>query len=482
MHKLFYMVRKTRKLNLMGRRRFLNTLAGMGLSAGAVNHMNKDQLERLTGDPTDEVPRLAYLEWPEGFDPDAPEFSGPLPDREPVYYTISRDRWTVIESAFDAAKRLNNKIEDLDDSGLINTSVQIADNGKADEYTVNVDRVIKARKSPESGPGTLSMSSVESDPNTETPDVSLDELMGELPERAYGQAGDDEFSTAARDDIEINFTESVEWEEDEPCDSDADSRSFYTDVYRYGSNSRLIATGCHIRVGLFGRHGNPTLGPRVSPESGGSSGFLTSAHATFDQDDENPIAGQGRKVHQGGAGAYLDRIGEVAKLRDHRDPREPGHRSELDAAFIEITQADLIAGSRLASETNDTTNGRLSGIRIGRDRIKDKDYGGDIDGGTVYKQGHRTGRCSHMVRTYAANDDPDDADRIEVWRNNTEGGGNSGSPVWLEDGSRKLVAGMHRAGRMRSRCDDSGNFCFQHPVGIFNFIGDIEHYLDVRVV
>lgn len=86
----------------------LQTLTSIGLSGEAIRHMTKDQLEALTGDPTKEVPRVkAYVR------SDGEELADdlPAPEREVVYHTIERDQWVRIESAKNAARKVEKALK-----------------------------------------------------------------------------------------------------------------------------------------------------------------------------------------------------------------------------------------------------------------------------------------------------------------------------------------------------------------------------------
>jgi hypothetical protein len=81
----------------------------MGVSGAALQYMTKDALAEVTDDPSDEVPRLAYL-LHEDRNKDA-RTDGP-PERKPVYYTIPYDRWERIEGTNQAFRKLKEKLSD----------------------------------------------------------------------------------------------------------------------------------------------------------------------------------------------------------------------------------------------------------------------------------------------------------------------------------------------------------------------------------
>lgn len=97
----------TRKLQSMGRRRFLKSLSALGVSTAALQHMSKDALADITETPEDEVPRLDSLRHTNHEE----VLDGKEPKREPVYYTIPRAEWNHIQAADDVMQRLSKNLE-----------------------------------------------------------------------------------------------------------------------------------------------------------------------------------------------------------------------------------------------------------------------------------------------------------------------------------------------------------------------------------
>lgn len=467
------MTSKTQKLTRMSRRRFVETLAGIGLSTEAVRHMTKEKLANLTGDPADEVPRIGGLRQPD--DNKSPPFTDPA-DREPVYYTISKDKFIKVETAFDASKRLQKKVNRLDDSGLVHTSVQIGDKEGRDEYTVNVNKVTKLPSNAPLNAKNISPSAAANLNQAQTANVSLDKLRGELPDTVYGKAGYDGLSVGEREEIEINFSESVEMI-DETCQvTDGSNTRFYEDKFRYGDTSvagKRVPTGCKIHIDPEGHHSVLTVGPRIwknknSPEPS-FLGFLTSAHGTFENED--PTNGVGRTVVQGDPGGWWppwegvdNRIGEVHEVH-HEDMQDVPFPT--DFALIKPDEEPW-AGAKLASQGNSTTNGSLSSTRIGKDYLKDKE-------GPLHKQGYRTGRCTHTIHTIVERDNS--VDQIYVYKDNWDGSGNSGAPYWADVSGEKRVASVHHATSHHDMPSRPGEV----PLGISQWIGDYENMVNGEV-
>lgn len=101
------MTRKTRRLASMGRRRFVKYLSGIGVSAPLINNITTDGLLSITSDPNKEVPYIRR--WVHSNHEEVT--NGQKPDREPIYDTISRDKWVKVESAFDGARQLNTLLK-----------------------------------------------------------------------------------------------------------------------------------------------------------------------------------------------------------------------------------------------------------------------------------------------------------------------------------------------------------------------------------
>lgn len=98
----------------MGKRRFLKTMAGLGVSGAALQYLSRENLANLTDNPDDQVPRLSRVRFKNPKKYTEPPISNSPPEMEPVFYTIPRDRWEYIEGTYAAAERvrsiLSNKL------------------------------------------------------------------------------------------------------------------------------------------------------------------------------------------------------------------------------------------------------------------------------------------------------------------------------------------------------------------------------------
>ncbi len=132
----------TRELALMGRRRFIETLTAIGLSASTVSGMTKEKLLDLTDDPTDRVPRAKAIRLKNPDKWEAPPFPEREPQFETEYTTIPRDKWVRMESAYDASERIKRKVSSQFDSNskidAVTTGVTREVFGQHEQYAVRV--------------------------------------------------------------------------------------------------------------------------------------------------------------------------------------------------------------------------------------------------------------------------------------------------------------------------------------------------------
>jgi len=171
---------KTRDLRKMGRRNFLKTLAGIGISGATLKYMTKDALAQVTDNPKKEVPRLRSLRHKNHREIVE---DGKPPEVEPVYDTIPRDKWVETESAFDAERKLNQAIRKVDDTGLVVAGVTETTSGHHSQKSIEV-RYIE-RKKP-SG-------------KTANPNVSFEDISEQIPSKVSGTAGEGDNAVTVRD-------------------------------------------------------------------------------------------------------------------------------------------------------------------------------------------------------------------------------------------------------------------------------------------
>ncbi|QCW04560.1 hypothetical protein [Natrinema pallidum] len=465
----------------MGRRRFIETLAALGLSSQAVQGMTQERLQKLTGDPTDEVPMVHSLraENPKRYK--EPPFPNEPVEREVKYYTVSRDRWVRMKSAYDAANRARRKIDrELDRPERIKTGVGLTTRGQSTKYTVRVT----VDQSGDPNRHSVLSSSVD----------AVEQLKGVLPDTLYGQPdGNSESAVVeasqvqdasrfAVEEVPVEYAVGNSSPEDD-CKSHNDCCDFYERQYRIESATTRIPSGTYMSVERSGSwNGVSTLGARVYSKQHNSFGFVSTAHSAYDEDDDDPNAGLGRKVAQ----PHNEPIGTVRSIRNYQRQDSVGYPEDM--MYIELDNDEYYPFSKLAEQgTNGADRQYKLGSILGRDRLRDFEADKEF-----IQQGARTGRCRREL--YEVNEDSD-GDEIVLSRPNEDGGGNSGGPYLIEDDDSDdlLIAGIHQHGDTRTH-ELPGLPHPPHPqsarangskpeinVGEGIYIGDIEDKLNVQV-
>lgn len=92
----------------MGRRRFINTLTGFGVSYEAATSLTAKSLAQITDDPEKRVPRIRALRHMNHEEVE----NGSKPEREPVFYTIPRGEWEQTEATWKAATEIADRFSD----------------------------------------------------------------------------------------------------------------------------------------------------------------------------------------------------------------------------------------------------------------------------------------------------------------------------------------------------------------------------------
>jgi len=157
----------------MGKRRFLNTLAGFGVSATTLNYITKEAAAKHTENLNKEIPYVKALRTNE---------SG---DREPIYGSIPNDKYIKTEAIESASQALYNKIDNKIDTK--NISIRVRKNNN-DEFILVVDYKVFERLIDIDGelqrssttPNTSIQELEQIVPSTMTSTVESDRYKGEL--------------------------------------------------------------------------------------------------------------------------------------------------------------------------------------------------------------------------------------------------------------------------------------------------------------
>lgn len=418
--------KKTADLARMGRRRFVETLVALGVTSTAAAGMSAEDLEELTDDPTDEVPRLS------GYRRIDPEDGGE-PSYEPVYYTIPRDKYVRVETAYDAASKISDRVSDLKGGGSYSVGVSSRTNGHHSEKVVRVTRIHRGDDKTDEDESSLEIAAIEDRlPTAVTGEVPAAENAGKGSEKR-GELADERV-----EDIPVVIEEVTE--EVETCNED----------FAFTSRDRPVTGGMGMNSGTTGfvqfDHGQ---GHRV---------VVTHAHGWIDGDDgETSTDALGDSAHQPSRDWWRQtKIGEIEKAAFHRT--DFGVTEPMDAATIELTDdwVTYIAGV-------DDSKGEFVDGRFSLEALKDKEDDGDY----LSRQGKTTGRCAGTFEL------KDNNGYTEIELETSSDPGDSGGPYFGYGYRGNLfAAGIHRAGRTKS----DGSVV---PVGLF--IEDIREELNMTL-
>lgn len=155
----------------MNRRRFLNTLTGLGVSGTALSYLTKDEIADIDFD--EEVPRLGRVRHINH----RAVTNGEEPEREAIYYTIRREKWAVVETAHDAASQVNDMLETAGLDSSVSAGVTTLTRNQRSQKAVVVKRTVTEK----------------ADGETITPGATKDQLKETLPDTVAGTAGEGQY-------------------------------------------------------------------------------------------------------------------------------------------------------------------------------------------------------------------------------------------------------------------------------------------------
>jgi hypothetical protein len=388
----------TTKLSKMGRRRFLDTLGKLGVSAGALSYMSAEALADVTADPSDEVPRLDKLKHTNH---EAIKRGEESPEKEAVYYTIPRDEWVVVETAHDAAERLEAAFEQQiatavggtleDPTSNLKFGVTTVTSGQTRQKAVVVEyRRLTARD------GTV----------VGEPHVDFEWVRDRAPETVSGSVGSGD-KQETRSDIPVVVRQRT-----------VEQQAYYDGKYR------PVPGGCQIEDAY-----DDDIGTLCTPswdDDNGEYVLVTAGHITEGETDH--------PTHQPYQSQYYDYyIGYSDK----------GYAaSDFDAATIRLA-SDVDYYYWMAGSDAGTYSESIYGT-LGWDTIKDHE---EDTGYHLSLQGRTTGRNSgHIEVTYS--------DKT-FWIDVDSDGGDSGGTHFREDPKYNYayIAGVHAWG---SSANDAG--------------------------
>jgi len=359
--------------------------------------MSKDVLAQVTDNPKKEVPRLKALVHTNHEEVE----NGKPPKREPIYYTIPRDKWVQVESTYDAANRIKQKVRKITNSSLVRVGVTEKTTGHRSKPVV----VVRRDKLPN---------------HSQQANISIEELSERLPATVDGNAGNKNVSEVVSD-IEITFDER-ELATSATCSWDT---PYYNQDF-----SDNVPGGCQISSGGIG-----TVCTPAQNDGTGAQQLLTCAHLF----GEN---GEGDAVNQSGT-----KIGNCAASVWRWNDKDSGDQdADASRAFdcATITPDSGVDVSYTFAEDDGTYSIESIVGRTGWDLIK--------DGFTIKRQGRTSGRQSGEVTTAFTNQ----TFETSAVSNDGDSGGPHYDEVYGDNREKDFsIAGIHSYGE-NSGCSYSG--------------------------
>lgn len=335
------------KLRRANRRRFLQTLATLGVAGPALNSATQKALANLDYDPDHEVPRIK--KWVHTNHEEVKK--GAFPRREPVYYTISRDKWARVETAENAARRLEERLGNEFNSKSFSVGVRLGRNDGYQRREVVVEHITVERPNK---------------PKLE-PSMSFETLRDSVPSRVSGTAGAGSKYETTWEDIPVSVEQVTEKPER------AENYSSYYD---------LVPGGCyHETESVSGYVGFGTLGTPAKKNSDNSPILVTCGH-TFENDDDGTL--EKNEVHQDTyeGGISPNFVGYVNQFQSQPD--------------FDMATVGLDGGSRGIKWDMAANGGNYKGYDI--NGAISRQYLNDNLGTTLEKQGSSTGTVNGDVK------------------------------------------------------------------------------------
>ncbi|WP_434531521.1 trypsin-like serine protease (plasmid) [Haloarcula sp. NS06] len=246
-----------------------------------------------------------------------------------------------------------------------------------------------------------------------SPDVTVGKLRSELPSHIKGTVGKDGYPQQTH-----RYQVFV-------------SQGKKKDEEKFDETYRPIPGGCHIERSVFDQC---TLGYHVYDKDRERRMLLTAAHCA------------GSQNHQP---YYNQDIGY-----EEQSKKENG----FDAATINYRDLDFTVNGKLAENGGGYTDKSVNGIKSW-DWVTNKAYEEEI-----YQQGSETVRTSGTLKE----SEPTDAGVRQIKYEDITAGGDSGGPVYYDDGDTFYLVGIHAWG---TAGDTSGG----------TYIGEIQDQFDVIV-
>ncbi len=322
----------------MGRRRLVKTLSTLGVSGAALATGQIDEIATAAADDTDDVVRTHSYQHTNH----EAVTNGAMPEREAKFYKIPRDQWIRTETAYDAARRVRERIGEI-------PSVSVTPDVNSPDYGETVICVTQTV-----------VKSVTEDGDKVTkrrPSVSPEEVKRRTPATASGVVEHD--GRAHRvEDIPVAFEKKTE---------------IQTEVY--SSLYRPVPAGCRIMCGDLEVG---TIGSPAYDMDNTKPGWLTASHV-FNREN-------GIKVHQ----PYVCCETGIGKSTKHTD------EGNGDIAFF-ASDGNKRKYDLADKRENNYMGWPVNGT-VAEDRLKDMASNSQ----TAARQGATTGRATFDLIKYNA--------------------------------------------------------------------------------
>jgi len=376
--------RFSRKLNRMSRRRFMSSLASLGVSAAAIPGMTQETMADLIDNPREEVPRVAAFVHTNHEEVKR----GAAPKRVPIYYKIPREQWVRVESAYDARQRIEAMLESRSEA----IDVWVTTNS-------NDEKQIKVEIYDDGSLGTYSLKAIE----TSIP-ASVDGVAG--PRTEVEEVVPDIPVTVER--TKVKPANSID---DEPTAEPKSVSQNDIDDLKYWHDWDEIPAGAAANFEYYlEKEGQGTLCTPV--KDGTRELMLTAGHNL-----------QYYNLTLNGAAGKPPVDDHEFEEEAHSDYGLVG-TDNLDAGLLDTTS--LVVDMQYAFADYGTTTGDITGT-VSKSRLKDIENNGTLSYETFWRQGAKTGRDSY----FGIDEVGSNAFRTTLSSSNTERG-DSGGPYHIE--------------------------------------------------
>lgn len=339
---------KKDELRKMGRRRFMKSLAALGVTGAALNSATRESLADVQYDPEHEVLRTSRFVHTNH---EEVTQNSAFPERKPVHYTISREKWAKVEAANDAASQVREKIGEKFPNRSISVGVRMTtkDGHRKREVAVHPVEVIKANGVSE----------------TNAPTEGT--LKSNLPSRVDGVAGRGTKYETEVSRIPVSFQEST---------MELEARGeYYNTKYPQIPGGAYCQTERESTRAGFGTIGTPCM------QVGGYPAVITAGHVLYDR------------------GGSTQNYNELHQPEQNRDNNLVGFLDEarIDSGWSFDAAVVSVSANRGVRYDLAEDNGGFKGRDI-NGTVTKQSLNDEIGSGSLTKQGSSTGMGVGTIR------------------------------------------------------------------------------------